>query len=1119
MARNALLLRKFDPFQMPGELVRRLAVGRDATLREMLRVVDENLAAHVAPPQHLCIMAPRGAGKTFMFRLLGLELAERAAAGAKLHFLHLPEEMPHVLSPISFLREIRKHLRGEGPAANAPRKHDDPNEWGPLAADIDAVLSERFGAKDGLLVLCVENIRDVLREAFPDAPQQRSLRAWLERPGGRIMLIAASSAGRFDDENDKPLFAICRNVELAPWTTEQTLEFLDLVARARHGHGLRAGDEPVARAITIFTGGSPRMAVALAEVLGAGDALTAAQTLDGLIDNLQEYYLNRLRDMGAEAKRCLTSLLTEGENVSQTEVAGRLGMKQSDIAQIFRKLEKDQIVAGERLAGRKDKSYRVADRVFVHFYNVRVLHHGEERSVLAPILDFLVSAFTEPQRIEQAERLMAQGLRDDAQVLLGTLPVLDEVTIDYKWGGSIRGLLVWVADVISKRAVEVDEIVTALRQIALDRHSAPAVAEIYVRPQTGNVTPGLNDLVVGLSYLSNGQPTLARHWLSKLIDQGASPWLACLAYLARAYTEYLSENLDAQTDYSYRSREIARDIKDNELLAFSNTYTRYVSEVRGDWDQAERLAQEICDLEYPEDLSWWPAVGLRSLSKLADRRGDLQQATQYARRALEIAETAEHPAQIASAQKRLADCLLQDSQSEDALALAERAATFYRNEARWSDHAEAIDTACDALRGLGRGADAIERQCEAVAAADRHGGPYLRARAYATLAWVLSLPSVKPADIRREEVLDLADRALAILSDNPAFAWIESLALEAKLAVAGADRNEAARLEVARRLAPVARQAGRMEHFGWALAEAITALRNLKQYCECIDEAVAALGELVQTPGDVVDNMGFIATTLVQALKAEQRQGELRSIAADLSRRLDAASDSKKRSVLAGVFLGAAAESGDHAWGVELATGLLEACNGEAAAVGAARSFGPALACIAGAKAWERMAAHLDEAFWAEAAKQSAGWRIAAVLAKTEAASGRPDAYAVFLGAWNVLRGAEDGASGRSEILEQLLTSFEIRTLSAGLLTDIADTLAADAPGRFDAEARMLRDFARFNAAERDPDMLARLNPDVATALAAADPSLGAPKLAPPAKKRKPAAKRKPRARPRKGTS
>ena len=122
------------------------------------------------------------------------------------------------------------------------------------------------GPGSGLLVLCVENIKDVLHDAFSEPAQQRSLRAWLERPAGQIMLIAASGSGPFDKDSDKALFAIGHDIALGPWTTAETMEFLDRVMLARDGHRLRPEDQPVARP-SPASPAAARMAVALAEFL------------------------------------------------------------------------------------------------------------------------------------------------------------------------------------------------------------------------------------------------------------------------------------------------------------------------------------------------------------------------------------------------------------------------------------------------------------------------------------------------------------------------------------------------------------------------------------------------------------------------------------------------------------------------------------------------------------------------------------------------------------------------------------------------------------------------------------------------------------------------------------
>jgi hypothetical protein len=294
------------------------------------------------------------------------------------------------------------------------------------------------------------------------------------------------------------------------------------------------------------------------------------------------------------------------------------------------------------------------------------------------------------------------------------------------------------------------------------------------------------------------------------------------------------------------------------------------------------------------------------------------------------------------------------------------------------------------------------------------------------------------------------------------------------------------------------------------LAEVVAGRFNQKQYQDCIDEATEALVELLQSAGDVIWDTNFIATKLAQALRAERRESDMKTLVAGILHRTDATATAAGRAAVARAFFGAAVDIGDYDWGVKLATDLLLHRN-NTVAQGTPDRMDQVLACIAAANAWDRMAPYLDAAIWDTAASQPAGNAIAGVLKRTEGANGRPAAYAIFRGFWTVVRAAPDDGQPQFEILRQLLTSRQINHLSAGLLTDIADTLAAEAPGRFDAEQDMLRDFARFNASGRDPAMLARLNPDVATALRAADPELQAPPLAEPAGARTAAkARRKP---------
>ena len=447
-------LSKFDPFRMTDELVRGVATGRETQVAHIMRVIAENLAAHDTPPQHLAVVAPRGTGKTFLLRLIGLEIESFRADGGNIAFLHMPEEMPAILSPASLMREILVRFQRGRPEENDLKWRSDDGEWDELVASMDTAVTERFGIGEGLLVLCLENIQDIIDAALSRDLDQRRFRAWLDRPESRIMLIAASANGAFDDDDEKPLFRVAATIPLGRWSIEETLLYLDRVMLARRGVGLDDAQRAKAKAIAAFTGGSPRMAAALAEIATADDVLTAAQTLSGLVDNLNDYYHWRLRDMGADARRCIDKLLREGENISQSELARRLGVLQPVVAQAFKGLLRKNILVSERPAGSKEKLYRVADRVFAHFYRVRVLDHGRDVCILEPIVELLVDAFSDTQRASEAARMFQRGLSREAHVLLGTLTRLDPATAEEHW---------WFG-------VEIRTLVRDIRQIAIRKN-------------------------------------------------------------------------------------------------------------------------------------------------------------------------------------------------------------------------------------------------------------------------------------------------------------------------------------------------------------------------------------------------------------------------------------------------------------------------------------------------------------------------------------------------------------------------------------------------------------------------------------------------------------------------
>ncbi|MBF0395057.1 MAG: hypothetical protein HQL38_20465, partial [Alphaproteobacteria bacterium] len=397
-------LRRFNPAQLSDDLAESLATGREAVLADLLRHVENNRDSR--PMQHVQLVAPRGFGKSFLMKLLGIELRRRPG----LLVVTLPEEQRNIRKPFLLLDEIRRLLEGRPPADVVVRWSAEDEAWDIAAAALDSAIAER--CPGGFLVAIVENFDHLLATAFRDDKAQMRLRGLLARENGRLMLVATAPRTP-DSDYSRPLFKAFARLRLRPWTEDDALAFFDRVRQSAGEPPFGEDERARARSIALFAGGSPRIATVLYEVLQTRDAISAA-ALDKLVDELSDYYRNRIDSLSPRAQDVLDTLLRIGEPKSQTEVAAAMGESQSRVAEVFRELLADEILTGVPATRSRATLYRVTDRLMVHFYRTRLLHVGA--SSLEAIADFLAAFFSAEEQRREAARLRAANRAEEAAV-------------------------------------------------------------------------------------------------------------------------------------------------------------------------------------------------------------------------------------------------------------------------------------------------------------------------------------------------------------------------------------------------------------------------------------------------------------------------------------------------------------------------------------------------------------------------------------------------------------------------------------------------------------------------------------------------------------------------------
>jgi hypothetical protein len=411
------LLSAFNPHELPESTVRAIATGRETDLEEVLRILRGNIGSTTI--QHVLLTAPRGYGKSFMMRHIQIELEHLARREIPdLRVVLMPEEMPHVKEPETLIRELTRELTG-GAAIDAELTwHEDEGEaWDSAVADLRTAIAQKVGA-NGLFVAQVENFDVLLRRAFSRETDTQRLRNFLTENGGRMMLIAASATGAVDRDYNRAFFQAFREIRLKPWTVDECMAFFDRQRKEAGKPPLSEAARRQAQAVATFIGGTPRLATLLGDALLDTDVLRAADLLQRLVDELTPYYKERIEALPGRAQKLFDALLRGGEPATQSELARRVNANgQAAIAGPFNDMKTERIVIGEKAPRSAEVLYRVADRVFAHYYRRRVIDHGRDGCPLDGLVDLLADYFSPEEKREKAAEFFRADRLAEARVM------------------------------------------------------------------------------------------------------------------------------------------------------------------------------------------------------------------------------------------------------------------------------------------------------------------------------------------------------------------------------------------------------------------------------------------------------------------------------------------------------------------------------------------------------------------------------------------------------------------------------------------------------------------------------------------------------------------------------
>ncbi len=390
------ITKKFNPLEMDEEEVLALATGRERLLKVMLEELKQCLGT--GSSQHYILYGPRGIGKSFFTRLLKLHHDKSELFKTSL-FIQLPEEQDNINFTADLLDVISIILEGGKLIDAKPRWEISTLQWQESVKRLKKILKKIAEEKNITHVFITQENLQVFIPKLDNLESGR-MREFLS-DFDEITIIGSSLRPDLDNNYSKKLFQVFKKLDIEPWGEADFLKYYERKALRFNNNQEKLGQlkksKNKIKAIAKFTGGSPRLAVILSNLILDKNILETTELLDGIIDDLTSYYQDITNDIPPKSKILFDMLIRKGENMTQSALAQSFDppLEQSTIARSFSWLIENYYLDSSKQLKGNTKNFYVRDRLYVLYYQKRQIYADVPFSIVAIFVDFLTEYYTQ----------------------------------------------------------------------------------------------------------------------------------------------------------------------------------------------------------------------------------------------------------------------------------------------------------------------------------------------------------------------------------------------------------------------------------------------------------------------------------------------------------------------------------------------------------------------------------------------------------------------------------------------------------------------------------------------------------------------------------------------------
>ena len=343
------------------------------------------------------ITGPRGIGKSHLLTLLYHKMKNDERLSKQWITVLFPEELRMANDLAKFLErtvsEILLELeRDRNPISSELKKEIIKTKETPLAErneHLFNLLNWIHQTTGRFILLIIENLQQLLGKKISEI-EQKKLRAFLQTHDSVLLISSATSVFNILHDHKQPFYHFFHLKRLNDMSFDEMKSLIANLMGESGGAASISKNEARLRAIHSFTGGNPRLAVFLSEILKTDVPDEMLDFMDELLDELSPYFEAILNDTPDYMEEVMNTLATFEPAQSPKEIADHLEAEQSTIRNYLKQMKDNGYV---RVAFSKGNSnfYCLSEYLYRIWYQMRDSSHREETRWIMELLMMLYS--------------------------------------------------------------------------------------------------------------------------------------------------------------------------------------------------------------------------------------------------------------------------------------------------------------------------------------------------------------------------------------------------------------------------------------------------------------------------------------------------------------------------------------------------------------------------------------------------------------------------------------------------------------------------------------------------------------------------------------------------------